>query len=349
MPIPLHLNKLISFSSNNGFLVQTLFTVNQTCCFIELVDLNSVHRILISVPDKYQLSNLNNSAIPVIEFQPYERNEPLTASLLAKQTYTLDSLALNTELPLRDQLNSVYDSHVILHNVQNEEALRFDALLEQWQRLSLCVKGMTYSIALLHAPFLLDSLEKSYKAETTLTFTEQRIYIVVDLETFYDKIKGVQTDCEQIVSGIETILVSNHRKHTKNMSLFVSRKASIIEQVSRIQPQNEEYIKYINEFIPLLQQLIETRQEKTNELEKLNRMVSVNIHHDMKRSHQKRVLEKEIEDMNVLQHKLISTIDDLRTKQQHLLLRVDKITFENLVLLDQLFRNTQELERLSKN
>jgi hypothetical protein len=77
-------------------------------------------------------------------------------------------------------------------------------------------------------------------------------------------------------------------------------------------------------------------------------MVSVSIHHDMKRSHQKRVLEKEMEDMNALQHKLISAVDEIRTKQQHLLLRVDKITFENLVLLDQLFRNIQELQLLQK-
>jgi len=66
----------------------------------------------------------------------------------------------------------------------------------------------------------------------------------------------------------------------------------------------------------------------------------------MKRTYKRQAIEKELNEMVRVKSTLSKTIDELRSKQDHLILSIDDIVFSNIVLLDKLYKNMDTLRQL---
>ena len=83
----------------------------------------------------------------------------------------------------------------------------------------------------------------------------------------------------------------------------------------------EKYYGYIDQYTELLEELYTYQKDKEYELVQLKNLTAEasNIHHDMKRSHQKTKIEKQLREMERTKKELIDTIQNVKTKNENLI------------------------------
>lgn len=349
----LNFDRIHRYIHEHGFTIVRTFTRDGKCYLLEVIADDSIQSMYILIPlDKYEIP----TEYEAYELEPYNLgDESQIPTALLESTYSdINSLVqLSTEgkgkISIEDCLNAKYKRNVILRDNENAESKLIQSISQQLERLRYSMRGLQYSIAISADKFIAlleDENISLFKCENLKDTKERYLYIVVNLELFYDKVEIIEDDCIKISNSIESILKENQKRNMQSLQQIIQTKNHNKEQVNFLRECSEKYDKYLTEYLPLVSELNKTRKSKETQLDNLRTTVSVNIHHDMKKTHQRQMIERDLEQMKKVGDKLTSTIDTIRKKKQNLLLRIDTIIFNNIVLMDQLFRNMDELKRL---
>jgi hypothetical protein len=73
---------------------------------------------------------------------------------------------------------------------------------------------------------------------------------------------------------------------------------------------------------------------------------STALHTDIEKSHQLEACSREYDKINKAKEEVINNIIELRLKQEDLTLKIDKILFDNSILLNMIIKNFSELSRM---
>jgi hypothetical protein len=349
----LNFEKIHHYIHQHGFTLKRTFTRDGMCYLLELMCDGTVQTIYLLLTG-YECRT------------PYESHE-LTQCVTDKDaqipTHLLESsysdlnsmIALSVQgkgtISIEEHIKDKYRKHVILDDVEKEEQKRIQSIVQQLERLQYSVRGIRYSIAITtqqHIGLIVNDDIVVFKCSSIKPNKHRQLVITVDMDLFHDKVATVEEDCRKIVASMEAMLVSNQEKNVHSTTQLMQRRDSIVHNLDFLRECNQKYHKYIDEYLPLVTELNESRQEKQAKLDELRSTVSANIHQEMKRSHQKDVLQKELNEMKRIGDKLVNTVDTIHVKKQNILLKADTIVFNNIVLLDQLFRNIDELKSLEK-
>ena len=77
-----------------------------------------------------------------------------------------------------------------------------------------------------------------------------------------------------------------------------------------------------------------------------NPSLNKGLHNDIDRSHQTSKLEKEISDIQKIKEEIVKALFELKSKKEDTMLMVDKIMFDNNVMIECVIRNFSELEKI---
>jgi hypothetical protein len=362
----LSIEKLQYFTQNNGYEIHKIFVKDSRCFLVELMSIHTIDYILLYIPDKYKFELPPElTTYSVHEVQPnisktddIDEYTHISESLVQSSYSHMEAIiSLPTDkrsnIPMSEHLDESYKKNVILDDINGNDNITSKNIYRQLRRLKYCIKGMPYKLGIMNAPYIgilnnqdiismycCDMLKRKNK--------QQKLYIVIDFKMFYDKINTVEEECSQIFKGIYTVLNNNQKMHATNIKHIMDRRDNILNQSTFLQNCKKKYSHYIDQYTELLEELYSYEKSKDHNLNQLKSIVnqSNNLHHDMKRSHQKTKIEKEIREMKRTRGELIKTIQDVKTKNENLTLSIDTILFDNIVMLDKIFKNFDELNKL---
>lgn len=361
--------KIYTFIENHGYEIQRIITT-PSCIYIELLTKNKIDPLLLRVssaqihpPYPYPILAFDYSSEGKEDrfrdtdtFRDEIDDYVFTTDAFIEKTYSDTQRNIQIpvnrhKIPMSQHLTETYKRQVILEDKKGENSLIQKDIARQLGRLRYCIKGMTHKLAILHTSyigFLDDDDHVQLYQSDELRGGEHKMYIVVDFKVFYDRLNLVENDCSQIFHGIYTILKNNQKQHTTNMRKMMDKREHMLQQIELIHQRKKSYESYIQQYTQLLDELHTYQFKKTSELQQIQDVKADTLHNDMRRNNHIRKIEKELQEMEKTRTNLVHMITEMKTKYEQILLISDTILFDNIVLLDKIFKNFEKLESLQK-
>jgi hypothetical protein len=122
---------------------------------------------------------------------------------------------------------------------------------------------------------------------------------------------------------------------------------SLTDRSALIRQTQEQYHQHRIETVQLLTELTTYHANKQSEWKALCRLEPTTLQQEMRHSFRKEKMEKELAHMTDLKGQLLETLHELDIRIDTLALEVDRVLFDNIVMLDMIFRNFEQLKSLS--
>jgi myosin heavy subunit len=335
---------------------------------IELMNIDTTEYILLYIPHKYKFSI--PSDIETFEFVRVEEQSKMVVDDIDEYIHISDSLLESSysdvdtvmslpegsrrNLSMSEHLDESYKNNIILKDMKGNDTLLVNYIRRQLRRLKYCVRGMSHRISISNGRYLgvvnRDDEIDLYKCDKMRKDNIQRLYIVVDFNIFYDRINTIKPDITEIFEGIYRVLNNNQKIHSKNIKTIMERRDNILKQSDILQSAKKDYNKYIKQYTNLLKELCDYETDKMTKLDQISSLdvETGNLQHDMKRNHRIKKLQKELQELDKTKKELTKTLKDVREKHENLTLNIDSILFDNIVMLDKIFKNFDKLNFLEK-
>ena len=359
----LKLEKLLSIK---GFIPTRYFVMHSVIVYMEIISITDADTFLLYIPSKYKFSVKPAKNVFKIKYFDVNESENNTADDYAGEPdehlveNTYKEIDINISPTIRDNnigthLEENYKREITLSDVSNNVVKDLKDIIRQLKRFRFCVQNVKYKISIIYKNYICsikkdDTIEcfsiKKYNGKDC-----KKLFITVDLELLYEKMDSLLLNMSTIREGLYHILDKNHFTHTKTLQRLLDEKRSIVEFSDNEYEKKVEYEKYLKEATNML--LLINKSEKTilgqiYELnEKYNDPKLKGLHNDIEKAHQQSNLDGELKKIQKIKEDIVKTIFDLKIKREDTMLTVDKIMFDNSVMLDSIFRNVTLLSELN--
>lgn len=364
--MPLSLYKLEKLLSLKGFIASKFFVMDGICMYIEVLSIINAEIFLMYIPSKYKFrvdkeSSTTSYKIKYIDLDETDNIVDNYAGELDENTIenTYKEVDINMSPSIKggdigQQLEENYKRHITLKDILTEDFKEVRDIVRQLKRLKFCVQNVKYKIAILYKNYLCsikrdDSIE-CYSIRKYDWKKSKKLFITVDLELFYEKIDSLILNMAIIRKGIYHILDKNHFTHNRTFQQLLEDKNNIINFSESTYIKKKEYEKYLKEAQEMLEAINTTEKhtlEKIYEInEQYNNINLKGLHNDIEKSHIITKYNNKLQEVQKIKEDIVKTIFELKTKRENNMLNVDKIMFDNNVMLECVMRNFSELSKL---
>ena len=356
----LSIAKLEQFLKSQGFLIKKIFEIENSVIYIEVFNINNADTFLLYIPSKYKINTDYKHSTYTLKYIDLEDvnifknlNEKSESTDIENQYDNLDvDLDLGkTHEDFEKSLKDNYDRELEIKDLNKEEIQNLKDIYYQLSRLKLSVKSIKYKLSILYKNYLC-SIRRDNSMETFIIRdyrtndlkAERKIYVTIDLENLYKKISNISYDIKNVKNGIYKILNDNQIKNTKVLNSILEKKNSILlysNLVYKKKLELETYIKVLEELLLKLNDKEKKLIEKILLINENNK--NLNIHNDIQNSHEVYNHEREIDKINLLKQEIIKDMIEIRNKQENMTLEIDKILFDNTVMINMINKNFNKL------
>ena len=364
----LSLFKLEKLLALKGFVTSKFFVMHNICMYIEVLSIINAEIFLMYIPSKYKFRIDKESSTPTYKIKYIELDEmdnivdnyagELDENIV-ENTYNEIDVNMSPVIKGSDigqQLEENYKRHITLKDILTEDFKEIRDIVRQLKRLKFCVQNVRYKIAILYKNYLCsikrdDSIEcyiiKKYNWKKS-----KKLFISVDLELFYEKMDSLILNMTTIRQGIYHILDKNHFTHNRTFQKLLQEKIDIVNFSESAYIKKIEYEKYLKEAQEMLEgiNLAEKHTlEKIYEInEQYNNLNLQGLHNDIEKAHKLTNHNNKLQEIQKIKEDVVKTIFELKTKREDTMLNVDKIMFDNNVMVECVMRNFLELSKLCK-
>ena len=348
--------KLQKFLKMNGFLIQKKFTIHDCIIYIEVFNINNADTFLLYIPSKYRIKveDMNNTykikCIDIDDVNMFKDfNKKVESEDISNNSYNNLSLEIDNSKyeDLEKILKEGYEHELHVKDLNKDDTQNLKDIYYQLSRMTLCVKNIKYKLCIVYKNYLCcikrdNSLEcfiiKDYKYEN-----ERRIYVVVDLENIFENVLNISNNVKKVKEGIYKILNDNQIKNSVILNNILQQKNSIILCSEHIYRKKMEFELYIKNLENLLLKINDSEKIVIEKIFKLNEDKNTNVQNDIKNSHLVYNYEKELEKINIVKQEIVKDILNSRSKQENITLEIDKILFDNSVMINIINKNFTKL------
>ena len=363
--MPLSINKLVNLIHNKGFFVKSFYKVYGVCAFIEIISSQNADNYMLYIPSKYNFkipSNLENVYdLKSIDVES-ENNESDVLKEYAEKPDELDVEGEYQEIYLNNPklfdgdedvgkiLKNKYKKQIKLKENNTSENIDVKCILRQLNRLKFCVQSVEYKLVLMYKYYLCflhtyDTLDM-FQIQNFPVQDCRTLLVTLDLEMLYNNNDNIALELSQVKRGIEKILDKNHNLHVHNLQNLIDNRESLVEYINSAVVKKSNYSEYVSQFLTLLKRIVDNEQELFKKLKILNSEKSNTLYKDIEYSHKKNKIVTEIKSLQRIKGELIQNIINLQNQSNNISLTIDKILFDNTVLMDRIFKNLSMLSHL---
>lgn len=355
----LSLSKLKHLLQGKNMIIKNYFTIDNLCIYLEIVSLNSANNFLLYIPSKYNLSaeqhktfNLTNIDVPgettiVDNYSEKVDNMELEDIYEDISANTNDN---NLEVGnIESLLEENYNKHITFDDSTKEgkNSKEIKEIFRQLKRFRLCVQSMKYKLCIIYENYLccikrddsLDCFTVSKYPQSSI----KKLFISIDLESFYDKIETINNDIKNIRINISRILDKNQIKHTSNIKSISDQVNQISVVSDHIIQKKYKYDTHLVKLEELLNKLNHTEKNLLMKIHKIKKSDSMGLKTDIEKSQSIGNLEIELDKVMSTKQKIITNIMELKIEYDHLYLKTDCIYFDNIVMMDTIIKNMKDL------
>jgi hypothetical protein len=334
--------------------------MNELCIYLEVIGIKNANTFLVYIPSKYNIKakdrentfeisyiNVNDDGTIVGEYA----NDPDDFDV--ENTYDNITIEDNKDINMVDRLEEKYKSQLnIKEKGNNKEILD---IFRQLRRLRFCVQCIGYKICIMYKNYMCcisrDDKFEGYKIKEHSRDIIRRLIITTDLETLYERSSNIDSDLHMVQTGIHKILDRNQNTQANILKEMLDIKNDIISTSNIVYYKKKQYSVYLIQFRDLLYRLNNAEKIIVEKIlvfnEKYDMSDSKGLHSDMEHSRILSELEDKINNINSIKQDIIHNILEIQNKRDNISLTVDKIMFDNSVMLDTIYRNFDSLRKLN--
>ena len=357
--MPLSLNKLRKILYEKGFITKKMYKIQHNCNFIEIISILSGDMFMLYVPSKYKfrveekcykmkLIELNDKdkeeiANEYAESPNQDRMEDIYEEIDLETDYNKKNID-----DIEKLLEGKYKKPIHLKDLNVEDSYDVKCVFRQLRRLKYCVQSIRYKLVLKYKKYFcvlhLDDTIECFYIKSLPMVDQRKIIVTMDLELFYENIDNLITEISQVKNGISRVLDKNHVNHAKTLQKMLDKRDTIIQVTNQLFFKKNDLRKYIQHFQKLLENINVSEKINKKRLDNLN--YKTNGKNNMTLSQQKRSIIDEIKKNYNLKDEIIDNILNVQNQEEHISLIIDKILFDNTVMLDRIFKNLNDLSNI---
>lgn len=363
--MPLSTAKLEKLLSLKGFVPSRYFVMHSVIVYMEIVSVSTADMFLIYIPSKYKFVIQKGSGVYKVKYIDIDETYDNTADDYAGEPdehaveNTYQEIDTNISPTVRGDniaphLEENYKRVIALKDISNDVLKELKDICRQLKRLRFCVQNVKYKIAIMYKNYLCtikrdDSIEvfsiKKFRGKDC-----KKLYVTADLELLYEKMDSLLLNMNTIRNGLYHILDKNHFRHTRTLQKLLEEKSDIMEFSDGAYAKKVEYEKHLKESNDMLDVINKSERNLLSQIHKSNEKYNdpgmKGLRTDIERSHELANLNKELRDIQKIKEDIVKTIFELKTKREDMMLKVDKIMFDNNVMVECVLRNFTELGKL---
>lgn len=350
----LSLSKLEKILTTQGFLIKSIYSFDKYCVYIEILCLKNADIFLLYIPSKYDI--LINDKYPIYNIKYIEQKD-IDTELIEneeniEQTYENIKMEDEDNDDVINQLDNTYKKQII---IDNKEKIynSIKNIYKQLNRLKYCVQNIKYKISIQYKNFLCNitrdnEINSCIIQNLSINDNDiRKIYITIDLETFFSKngniMENIMENIIVVRNNIYKILNKTQSLKYNNMFTGLEKLNELIYFNQNIQKKKQSNSSYILSLENMYKQLCSTEQKLYNKINDLN---SMNV--DNNKDEQIIQIENKINDINKIKEKIFKYILTLKNKQDDLYLFVDKMIYDNSVMLNEIVNNIDKVKEYIK-
>jgi len=333
----LNITKLDKFFIEQNLIPLKYFTLDRKCLYIELFCTNYAVTFLLYIPTRFQFDLENKENIFKLKYIDVENKED---NLQEQQDIYENNILLNSK-HVEENLENNYKSDIIINDTFYKNLI---SIHKQLKRLSYSVQNIKYKIGIFYKNYICvtrrDNSLNFFSIKHYSKKNKQKIIIIIDLETFFDDIENISSNIQIVTDSIYKILQKNQNSQINLFGEVVeNNKYSINDTISKLYNKINEYNILLKDLNIIFEKMILKESNFLDEYENLEKNIN-NIDKSLKKSH----LEKELNSITINKNNIVKNISQLKEKKENLLLNIDKITFDNILMLDRIVKNFKSIK-----
>jgi hypothetical protein len=363
----LSINKLEQLLGIRGFVPKRYFVIHNVCAFVEVVDMKNASTFILSIPSKYKFKLKDANGIYSIKYIDIESDSCIAEDYGGElgqselEDKYLEIELTNKLLRKRDEKNENitsaledgYKRPISLKDLSREDKNDIKDIVRQLRRLKFCVQNISYKVGICYLNYLC-VIDKDQKIECFHIkhfprLLMRRLFISVDLRLFYENMDiRLTQDITDIQNGISKVFDKNQESHEKTLFRILEEQKKIEGYSQNIFNKKREYAQYINEFVNLLNHLNLSEKALIEKIKSLDKNTNGRVETNVNILYQKNKLQNELTNLNNTRKNVTKNITELRAKHEDVLLKVDKVMFDNLVMLNAIIKSLELLKVYSE-
>jgi hypothetical protein len=362
----LSFNKLEKLLSRKGLIPKKFFIMHGFIVYIEILSIENADNFMLYIPSKYEIAiGLGEDVFKVKYIEVTEdghipgdyAGEPDNFDL--DKEYDGNDIELNDgthcKSNLTDHLEEKYNHPVSLKDNKKDNSKELREIFRQLRRLKFCTQNLKYKIAIRFDNYLCcirrDDTYECFFIHGFGGSLDKKLMVTIDLETLYEKIDSVSIDIKTVRECIYRVLDKNQGKHIQNIHKLLEQKLVLTKFSNIVLKKKEQYSTYLKSLEQLLVDLIRAEKKIIDKLieteDKYSGQASLKgLHSDIEKSHQIGKYETELSRINSIKQELIQNILIVKSKHENLSLTVDNIVFDNIIMIDAIFKNLIKLSEV---
>jgi len=362
----LSISKLERLLNRQGLIIKKILTVDRLCVYIEVLSTITADNFMLYIPTKYKISSDNREC--TYEMQDVEINED--NNLATEYAGNPDNFELEKaydEVEISDEykdgehedmeefLEEKYNHPISLKDINKNDKKNIREICRQLRRLKFCVQNIQYKLCITYSNFIcciqMDDSLQCFEIKNLQNLHNYRLLVTIDLENLYKKIQSVSIDINTIRQGLYQVLDKNHYKHTINLQKMLLQNGSLSASSDIAMQKKNKYTSYLIQLENLLNDLNILESDIFEKIVAINERYRTDtslkgIHSDMEKAQLVSTYERKMEGIGNVKKDVISNILAVKAKQENIVLMVDKICFDNAVMIDAITKNFTKLAEI---
>jgi hypothetical protein len=353
-------SKLETLLSTYGLIPKTLFTIDSYIVYIEIFSLSNSSTFLLYIPSKFNIK-AEKGDIYKLKYIDLETPENIVQKYAEdpdnndiKNDYDEVNIEEQKTEDLENSLNENYNREIMLKDINKDDKDILKDIFRQLNRFKFCVQNIKYKITILYKNYLCsikrDDTIECYYIKNFPTKKGRCFYISTDLKSMYESIKSVVNDVKTVKESIYKILNQNQLKHSKILINMLENKEKLLSYSDLIYKKKEYFEKYIEELEGILIKLKENQncllEEKKTIRQKENYDGIKGVHVDIQNSHLVFNIDTKLTKIDELIQELNDDILKTRLDRENLTLQIDKILFDNSIMLNEIIKNFNSITQI---
>lgn len=335
--------KLEKLLISKNFIPHKYFTIENYVSYIEILCPDSAELFLLYIPSKYEFRSSSQFTYKMKYIDTNTEIENDITSII-ENTYNPIILSKKDE-NIEEKLENKYKKPI---KILNSKQTELNYIIKQLNRLRFSVENLKYKISITHKNFMCsikrDNTIECYTVKK-LHSGEQKMYISIDLENFYENIDNIVPHIQNIQTQLFTILENNDNSMISHIQYLL--KQTSLSKMTFFN-KKKQYDKQITDEYKKLETLNAGEKKILENIQIVNSQSNPNnIYKDMEKSSYMMRLNTELENIRRKKQSIISNLIKLRTLKQNISLVIDNITFNNSVMLTKINDNFDTLRKIS--
>ena len=354
----LNLGKVERMLLDNKFIISSFYVYQGKCKYIKVFSMEHGETLFIHIDSDYTLQvnyeEMKQRGNEVFDMQLVDikqgdnilerYNEYPKEKSIEEKYKQISQEGIKFGDNLEEDLENSYKKKIFLTEQDKVCLSTIKDCSRQLKRFSMCIQELHYNLSITQGQCLCIKESDYVNYFVKKQEGDKRLmYIVVDLEVFYEKGSQIISDMDDIKQGIYKVLDKNQDTGMDNLFNLLETFNTVDVLVNNLKKKKKECQDCVKKYKKLLKDIVSHEEEVIKQLYKVDND-NKDYFGDASRLQQKAMLQDKLRSIQSIKQKIIKNMTSANQQTNDIYLKVDKCEFDNTVLVDTIRKNLKELE-----